>query len=84
MVLHVCRIPISICCTKRRATSFTHVLEGASLSIITSVFVPIFFSGQSIVVDAEGVGFRSIAVVLRREVVSGCMRISSQDYVHQK
>ena len=29
MVLPVCRIPVSICCAKRRATSFTHhVLEG--------------------------------------------------------
>ena len=27
MVLPVCRIPVSICCAKRRATSFTHVLE---------------------------------------------------------
>ena len=24
----VCRIPVSICCAKRRETSFTHVLEG--------------------------------------------------------
>ena len=28
MVLPVCRIPVSISCAKRRATSFTHVLEG--------------------------------------------------------
>ena len=28
MVLPVCRIPVSICCAKRRETSFTHVLEG--------------------------------------------------------
>ena len=28
VVLPVCRIPVSICCAKRRATSFTHVLEG--------------------------------------------------------
>ena len=27
-VLPVCRIPVSICCAKRRATSFTRVLEG--------------------------------------------------------
>ena len=28
VVLPVCRIPVSICCVKRRATSFTRVLEG--------------------------------------------------------
>ena len=27
-MLPVCRIPVSICCAKRRETSFTHVLEG--------------------------------------------------------
>ena len=27
VVLPVCRAPVSICCAKRRATSFTHVLE---------------------------------------------------------
>ena len=28
VVLPVCRIPVSTCCAKRRATSFTRVLEG--------------------------------------------------------
>ena len=28
MVPPVCQIPVLICCAKRRATSFTHVLEG--------------------------------------------------------
>ena len=28
VVLPVCRIPVSICCSKRRASSFTRVLEG--------------------------------------------------------
>ena len=28
VVLPVCRDPVSICCAKRRATSFTSVLEG--------------------------------------------------------
>ena len=49
-----------------------------SLSTISRVFVPIFFSGQSVVVDVVRVGFRPRAVVVAREVVSGCTRISSQ------
>ena len=32
--------------------------RGTSLSTISRVFVPIYFFGQSIVVDVEGVGFR--------------------------
>ena len=75
------------CCAKRRATSFTHHhgLQGdKSLSTIFSVFVPTFSSGQSVVADVEGVGFRPRAVVVGREVVSGCMRISSQEYVHEQ
>ena len=48
VVFPVCRIPVSICCAKRRATSFTHVLEGrgTSLSTISRVVVPIFSSGR--------------------------------------
>ena len=57
--------------------------RGTSLSTISCVFVSIFFSGQSAVVDVEGVGFRPRAVVVEREVVSGCTRISSQEY-HEK
>ena len=53
------------------------VQRGTSLSTISRVFVPIFFSGQSVVVDVEGVGFRPRAVVVERESVSGCTRISS-------
>ena len=52
--------------------------RGTSLSTISRVFVPIFFSGQSAVVDVEGVGFRPRAVVVGRGVVAGCTRISSQ------
>ena len=80
MVLPVCRIPVSICCAKRRATSFTHALEGTSLSTISRVFVPILFSGQSVVVDIEGVGSRPRAVVGGRGVAAVCPRISSQEY----
>ena len=81
MVLPVCRIPVSICCAKRRATSFTHVL---GLSTISHVFVPLFFSGQSVVVDVEGVRFWPRAIIVGREVVSGYTRISSQEYVGEK
>ena len=38
--------------------------RGTSLSTISRVFVPIFFSGQSVVVDVEGVEFRPRAVVM--------------------
>ena len=58
--------------------------RGTSLSTISRVFVPIFSSGQSVVVGVEGVGFRPRAVVGERGVMSGCTRISSQEYVHEK
>ena len=58
--------------------------RGASLSTISRVFVPIFLSGQSVVVDFEGVVFRPRAVVVWRVVVAGCTRISSQKHVHEK
>ena len=48
------------------------------------VFVPTFFSEQSVVVDLEGVGFQPRAVIVGRGVVAGCTRISSQEYVHEK
>ena len=51
-MLPVCRILVFICCAKRRATSFTHVLEGDKpVHTIFRVFVSVFFSGQSVVVD---------------------------------
>ena len=62
MELPICRIPLSVCCVKRRATinSFTHVLEGGKLmSPIFRVFVPIVFSAQSLVVNVEEVVFQS-------------------------
>ena len=54
------------------------------MSTISRVFVPIFFSGQSVVVGVEGVGFRPRAVVVGRGVVAVCTRISSQEYAHEK
>ena len=58
--------------------------KGTSLSTISRVFVPIFFFGQSDVVDVEGVGFRPRAVVARRGVVAVCTCISSQEHVYDK
>ena len=58
--------------------------RGTSLSTISRVFIPILFSGQCVVVDVEGVGFRSKAVVVGRGVVVVCTRISSQEYVYDK
>ena len=49
-----------------------------SLSIISRVFVSIFFYRQSVVVDAERVGFRPRAVVVERGVVAVCTRTYSQ------
>ena len=56
--------------------------RGTSLSTISRVFVLIFSFGQSVVVDAEGVGFRPRAVVAGRGVAAVCTRISSQGYVY--
>ena len=58
--------------------------KGTSLSTISRGFVPIFFFGQSVVVDVEGVGFRPRAVVAGKGVVAVCTRISSQEYVYDK
>ena len=55
-----------------------------SLSTISRVFFPIIFVEQSVVVDVEGVGFRSRAVVAGRGVVAVCTRVSSQEYVYDK
>ena len=57
---------------------------GTSLSTISRVFVPIFFFGQSVVVDVEGMGFRPRAAVAGRGVVAVCTCISSQEYVYDK
>ena len=40
------------------------------MSTISRVFGTIFFSGQSVVVDVEGVGFRTKAIVVGRGVVA--------------
>ena len=87
MVLPVCRIPVSICCAKRRATSFTHVLEGDKPVHHFPRFRPyIFLRAErcTTVVHVEGVGFRPRAVVVGRGVVAVCTRISSQEYVYDK
>ena len=55
-----------------------------TLSTISRVFVHIFFSRKSVVVDVEGVGFRPRAIVAGRGVVVLCTRISSQEYVYGK
>ena len=44
VVLPVCRIPVSICCAKRRATSFTRVLEGDKPIPPFSAFSTPYFS----------------------------------------
>ena len=58
--------------------------RGTSLSTISRVFGPIFFHGQSVVVDVEGMGFRPRAVKVGGGVVAVCTRISSQEYVYGK
>ena len=55
-----------------------------SLSTISRIFVPIFFCGQSVLVDVEGMGFRPRAVVVGTGVVAGCTCISNQGYIHEK
>ena len=85
MVLPVCRISVSICCAKRRETSFfTHALEGDKPVHHFPRFRPHIFLEQSVVVDVEGVGFRPRVVVAERGVVAVCTRISSQEYVYDK
>ena len=44
--------------------------KGTSLSTISRVSVPIFFFGQSVVVDVNGMGFGPRAVVAGRGVVA--------------
>ena len=58
--------------------------RGTSLSTISHVFVPIFFFGQGVVVDVEGMGFQPRAVAAGRGVIAVCTRISSQEYVYDK
>ena len=58
--------------------------RGTSLFTISRAFVPIFFFGQSVVVDVGGVRFRPRAVVAGRGVVAVCIRISSQEYANDK
>ena len=70
VVLPVCRIP--------------HVSEGDKLVHVFLRFRPHIFSGKSVVVDVEGVAFQPRAVVLWRGVMAGCVRISSQNYGHEK
>ena len=87
MVLPICQIPVSICCAKRRETSFTHVLEGDKPVHHFPRFRPNFFLWAercTTVVDVKGVGFRPRAVVAGRGVVAVCTRISSQEYVYDK
>ena len=55
-----------------------------SLSTTSRVLVLIFFFGQNVVVDVDGVGFRPRAVVVGRGVVAVCTGISSQEYVYDK
>ena len=85
VVLPVYRIPVSICCAKRRATSFARVLEGDKPVHHFPRFRPhVFLRTERFVVDVEGVRFRPRAFVVGRGVVAVCMRISSQEYVYDK
>ena len=84
MVLPVCRIPVSICCASGEQLVLPICWTGASLSTISRVFVPIFFSGQSFAVDVEEVRLRQRAVVVGRGVVAVCTHISSQEYIYDK
>ena len=58
--------------------------RGTSLFTISRVFGPMFVSGQSVVVDVEGVSFEPRAFVVWRGVVAVSMRISSHEYVYDK
>ena len=55
--------------------------RGTSLPTTSHVFGPIFLSGQSVVVNVEGVGFRPKG---GREVVAVCTRISSREFARDK
>ena len=59
-------VPLSIYCAKRRATRFTHVLEGDKPVDHLPRFRPniIFLSGQNVIIYVEGVSFWSGAVVV--------------------
>ena len=72
MVLLVCRITVSICCPSGEQLALPVCWSGTSLSIISRVFVPIFFSGQSVVVDVEGVG-SMILITKTSDLVCVCV-----------
>ena len=55
-----------------------------SLSTISLVFIPKHFPGQSLVGVGEEMRFRPRAVVVGKELMSGCTRIASREYVHDK
>ena len=84
MVLPVCRIPSLFVAPSGEKPALPMCWKGKILSTISRVFVHIFFFGQSVVVDVEGVGFRPRAVVAERAVVAVCTRISSQEHVFDK
>ena len=56
--------------------------RGTSLSTISRVFGPIFFSRQSVVVHVEGMRLRPGAFVVGRGVVAVSTRISTQECVY--
>ena len=85
MVLPVSRTTVSICCAKRRATSFTRVLEGDKAVHHFPRFRPhVFLRAERCVVHVERGRFQPRAFVVGRGVVAVCMRISSQEYVYDK
>ena len=72
------------CCAKRRVTGFTHVLEGDKPFHHFPRFIPKRFPGQSLLGVGEEMRFRPRAVVVGKELMSGCTRIASREYVHDK
>ena len=74
MVLPVCRVPVSIFCAKRRDSNYIYSFVGGGQACppFPAFIVPIFFSGQSVVVDFEGVRFRPES---RRSGEISCVRM---------
>ena len=86
VVLPVCRISVSICCAKRRATSFTHVLEGDKPVHHFPRCHPhiILGAGGCSRCRGNGVQAESRRSGERRVVVARCTSISNHVYDHKK
>ena len=78
------RTRFSICCVKRRATSFNHMLRGDKPVHHFPRCRSHILLRVEVVTDVEGVVLRPRAVVVGKGVVAGYTRVSNQEHVYEK